>query len=69
MDVSATGEGSPVADVPPVASSGGEGWAAVVGPWVSCVGVDLVVIFLVLIFDCGGWGWFVSLPAVCVGVR
>ena len=69
VDVSVIGEGSPVADVPPMASSGGESWAAVVVPMVSCVGVDLVVIFVVLISDCSGWGWFVSSRAVCAGVR
>ena len=69
MDVSVIGEGSPVADVPPMAPSGGEGWAAVVVPMVSCAGVDLVVIFVVLISDCSGRGWFVSSRAVCAGVR
>lgn len=69
MELPVTGEGSPVADVPPVAPSVGEGWAALVAPIVSCVGVDSVVIFVALMSDCGGWGWFVSSLAVCVGVR
>ena len=69
MESSVTGEGSLVVDVPPVAPSGGEGWAALVVPVVSCVGVDSVVIFVVLMSDCGGWGWFVSSLADCVGVR
>ena len=55
-------------DWPPMAPSGGEGWAAVVVPMASCAGVDSVVIFVLLISDCGGWGWFVPLLAVCVGV-
>ena len=65
MELSVTGEGSLVAYVPPVAPSRGEGWAVLVAPIVSCV----VVIFVVLMSDCGGWVWFVSLLVVRVGVR
>ena len=68
MELSATGEGSLVADVPPVAPSGGEGWAALVVPIASCAGVASVAIFVVLISG-GGWGLFASSLAVCVGVR
>ena len=69
VDVSVPKAWSPVADVPPMAPSGGEGWVAVVVPMVSCAGVDSVVVFVLLISDCGGWGWSVSSRAVFAGVR
>lgn len=57
-----------MAEVLPAASSGGEGWAALVVPMVSCVGGDWVGIVVLSISDFGGWGWFVSSLAGCVGV-
>lgn len=57
-----------MADVPPVAPSGGEGWAELGTPVASCAEDDSVAILVVLISDFGGWGCVVFSLGVCVGV-